>query len=108
MSSSKHSVICRAACTVWLAFWLTGCGYPEVSPKAYEVANALYSASNRQSSEHIEKAATLIDELRESDEITDRESEWLHAIVEQARAENWTEAAAEARKLIADQVHAAP
>ncbi|MHC4877494.1 MAG: hypothetical protein ACYTGL_13445 [Planctomycetota bacterium] len=94
--------------TTWLALCLSGCGYPEVSPKTYEVASALYAASNRQSLEHIEKSALLIDELRETEEITERESEWLKAIVEQARAEQWTEAAAEARVLIADQVRESP
>jgi polyhydroxyalkanoate synthesis regulator phasin len=87
---------------------MSGCGYPEVSPKTYEVANALYAASNRQSTEHIEKAAAITDELLAAGEISEREAGWLKAITEQARSGDWDSAAKEARALIADQSKTAP
>ncbi len=102
--SAGSSHWCRAFSwgTVF-AVIMSGCGYPEVSPKTYEVANALYAAANRQSTEHIDKAAVLTDELLAAGEISDREAGWLKAIAEQARNGDWDSAAAEARALIADQ-----
>ncbi len=85
-----------------------GCGYPEVSPKTYEVANALYAAANRQSVEHIDKAAEVTDELLAAGEISEREAGWLNTIAEQARSGDWDGASNEARSLIADQVKPAP
>ncbi|MBI1310345.1 hypothetical protein GC176_03485 [bacterium] len=87
-----------------LATGMNGCGYPEVSQKTYDVANALFAASNRRSAEHIEKAAVLVSELQAAGEITEREAGWLLEIVEQARSGDWDGAATEARTLIADQV----
>lgn len=87
---------------------VTGCGYPEVSPKTYEVANALYAAANRQSAEHIDRAVEVTDELLAVGEISDREAGWLKAIAEQARAGDWDAAAKEARALIADQAKPGP
>ena len=91
-----------------LAVVMAGCGYPEVSPKTYEIANALYSASNRQSAEHIDKAVAITEELLAAEEISEREAGWLKAIAEQARSGDWDGAAAEARSLIADQAKTAP
>lgn len=85
-----------------------GCGYPEVSPKTYDVANALYAAANRQSIEHIDKAVAITDELLAAEEISEREAGWLRAIAEQAHNGDWDGAATEARALIADQVKPAP
>jgi hypothetical protein len=87
-----------------LAAIASGCGYPEVSPKTYEVANALYAATNRQSIEHVDKAIAVTEELLAAGEISEREAGWLKAIAEQARNGDWDNAATEARRLIADQV----
>jgi hypothetical protein len=87
---------------------VSGCGYPEVSPKTYEVANALYAAANRQSTEHVEKAAVITEELLAIGDISEREAGWLREIAEKARSGDWNGAAAEARALIADQAKPAP
>ena len=91
-----------------LAVIMSGCGYPEVSPKTYEVANALYAAANRQSTEHIDKAVAITEELLAAEEISEREADWLKAIAEQASSGDWNGAAAKARKLIADQATPSP
>jgi|GEM_PF-576102 len=80
-----------------------GCGYPEVSPRTYELATALYSACNRRSEEHLEKVEALTEAARESGEITDRESQWIREIVEQARNGEWEPATLESRALLEDQ-----
>lgn len=89
---------------VLLAFGLMGCGYPEISPKSYELATALYSACNRHSEEHLAKVSDLMETHAESGDITDREFEWLQAIVEQAEEGDWEAAASEARQIMNDQV----
>lgn len=96
---------------IWLigvAMCMNGCGYPEVSGKTYEIANALYNASNRRSVEHIDKALAVIEEQLAAGEISGQEAEWLRAIAEQARSGDWEGAAAESRSLIADQVRNGP
>ncbi len=99
---------CLLVCVFALGVSIAGCGYPQVSPKTYEVANALYAAANRQSIEHIDKAVEITDELLAAGEITEREAGWLKAIAEQAHAGAWDDAAVEARTLIADQAQPAP
>ncbi|MCA9074724.1 MAG: hypothetical protein KDA93_06810 [Planctomycetaceae bacterium] len=89
---------------VVLAFCLIGCGYPEVSPKSYELATALYSACNRRSEEHLAKVSDLMETHAKSGDITNREFEWLQAIVEQAEEGDWEAAASEARQIMNDQV----
>ncbi len=68
------------ACVLTLAVSVSGCGYPDVSPKTYEVANALYAAANRRSIEHVEKALAVTDELIAAGDISEREADWLRSI----------------------------
>lgn len=83
---------------------LPGCGYPKVSPGTYEVAKSLYSACNRQSEPHLDRAAETIARLRRSAEITAREAEWLTEIVTTARAGHWEDAMLTAREIMEDQI----
>ncbi|QDU41012.1 hypothetical protein Mal4_53770 [Maioricimonas rarisocia] len=96
----KRLWILATACLIGVS----GCGYPEVSPKTYELAKALYSACNRRSPEHLEKVDHLAEAARESGEITEKESQWIRNIVEQARSGEWEPAALESRQLMEDQV----
>lgn len=95
----KQIQILAVACLIGAA----GCGYPEVSPKTYELVKALYSACNRRSEEHLEKVEALTEAARESGEITDRESQWIREIVEQARNGEWEPATLESRAILEDQ-----
>ncbi|MCA9019630.1 MAG: hypothetical protein KDA74_05785 [Planctomycetaceae bacterium] len=82
---------------------LNGCGYPEVSPKSYEISKALYSVCNQKSTERLETVQTLIQSSLKKSEITEREAGWLNAIVASANEGKWETATQEARRLMEDQ-----
>lgn len=83
---------------------VTGCGYPEVSPAAYDCAKALYSVCNRKDAPRLDAVEDAIRDAESQGDITATEAGWLRAIVAEARNERWEEAAAEARQLMTDQV----
>ncbi len=102
---STKAVLRPVPCFLALLLWcLAGCGYPEVSPKTYEISKALYSACNRQSEEHLSKVAELIESHLENGELTEREAKWLREIVQEAESGNWEAATLEARQLMEDQI----
>ncbi|QDU17329.1 hypothetical protein CA11_51700 [Gimesia maris] len=82
---------------------LSGCGYPAVSPKTYEISKALYSVCNQKSTERLETVEELIQTSLEKNEITEREAGWLNAIVTSANEGSWETATQEARRLMEDQ-----
>lgn len=92
----------------WLAgiclFAGQGCSYPEVSPKAYEISKALYSVCNLKRKDDLDKVSDAISAAVKTAELSKTESEWLTAIVEQARSGEWEEAADEARAILQDQI----
>ena len=79
--------------------------YGEVSPKAYEVAKALYSICNRKDVPRLKEVEALIVTASDSSELSASEQEWLLAIVEKARAGKWTYAMQDARVMMSEQVH---
>lgn len=82
-----------------------GCGgYGEVSPAAYDFATALYSISNGRASDRLDEVSTMIEAAHTRGELTEDEVSWLNAIVSDARGGDWTQAAKESRRIIADQV----
>lgn len=83
---------------------IAGCGYPEVSPKTYELAKAMYSVSNLKREDGIEKVESLIAESLQAGEITDGEADYLREIVQQCRDGEWDDAQQECRRLMEDQV----
>lgn len=97
-SSIRYAWLCLLA-----GICLSGCGYPQVSPTAYELSKALYSACNRQSEEQLTRVVELIDSHSSAGDINDKESKWLTAIVEQARNRQWNQAMIEARQIMEDQ-----
>ena len=82
---------------------LSGCGYPEVSPKTYELSKALYSVCNQKSPERLDKVQALIQSSLNQEEITSREADWLNGIIKQAQAGEWDEALQESRRIMEDQ-----
>lgn len=103
--TSDRRPVGRRAWWLGLVVLLAGCGgYPEVSPKTYEFAKALYGICNRQQLEKLDPVTEQIEAARDADEITAREAGWLLEIVETAGAGDWTAATAEARRLMEDQV----
>ena len=81
-----------------------GCRYPEVSPLTYKYAKALVSITNRQASDQLDKISSQIAESVEQGEVNEQESQWLLAIIEDARAGNWEKASDQARKMMEDQL----
>ena len=85
---------------------MTGCQqYGDVSPRAYEVAKALYSVCNRQDAPGLAAVEAVISTGVAASELTASEEEWLLAIVEKARAGEWTYAMQDARVMMSEQVH---
>lgn len=80
-----------------------GCGYPKVSPKAYEISKALYSVCNLKRQDDLDKVSDVISQAVSTSELTESEAEWLMVILEQARAGDWEAAALEARSVLQDQ-----
>jgi len=81
-----------------------GCGYPEVSPKVYEITKALYSVCNLKRDGDLDKVTNVISKAATDSELSDDESEWLLAIVQKARNGEWEAAAQEAHSILKDQV----
>lgn len=82
---------------------LAGCGYPEVSPKTYEIAKSLYAACNQKSEERLVAVEKLVQSSLEQQEISEREAQWLNAIINRAREGSWETAMQESRRLMEDQ-----
>jgi len=102
MPATRHSTtIAIFLCHVLL---ILGCGYPEVSPKTYECAKALYSVCNQKDVQRLDIVEQLISEGEAEESLRPAESQWLREIVATARSGEWTEAAAEARQILDDQI----
>ncbi len=87
-----------------VATWpLGGCGYPEVSPRAYEISQALYSVCNQKSAERLPVVEELIEKSLADGSLAEREGKWLNEIVAAGENGDWESAAREARRIMADQ-----
>ena len=83
---------------------LSGCKkYGDVSPRAYEISKALYSACNRKSTEHLEQSAEIVEESFEEGEITESEQQWFREIISKAEGGDWKQAMLDARSMMEDQ-----
>ena len=87
-----------------LMIFCQGCGYPKISPKAYEISKAMYLVCNMKRQDDLDKVAVVISEAAAASEISESESEWLMGIVEGVRAGEWEAAGLEARSILQDQV----
>lgn len=82
---------------------LAGCGYDEVGPHAYQLTISLDQALELKRTDQLQTAGKLLDEALAAGDITEREHDYLSAIVAQGLAGNWSEGRRECRKLLADQ-----
>lgn len=112
MNSEYSKKIARSRVSSLVVFGLTiwgvitvGCGYPEVSPKTYEFAKALYSATNLKQSDRVDEVETLIEAAISKGEISRREANYLREIIELSRSGEWEEAQKMTRRLMEDQVN---
>jgi hypothetical protein len=105
MQQSSSKTVRRGWVLVLLVgLMLAGCGYGEVTPRCYDYAKALYSICNRRDADRLEEFAALVDADLQSGELGDQEADWLRDIAERARAGDWSDAQAAARRLLEDQV----
>jgi len=95
----------RRAMLLTCAFMVSclGCGYPEVSPKAYEISKGLYTVCNLKRQSDLDQVSDVISKAASASELTKSEAGWLMGIVEQARAGQWEAAGLEARSILQDQ-----
>ncbi|MCA9087164.1 MAG: hypothetical protein KDA90_00865 [Planctomycetaceae bacterium] len=85
--------------------WMPGCHkYGDVSLGTYEHAQALYSICNRRDSERLKTFVDSLDKARARNEITERERKWLLDIVATAESGDWEAAAANAGRMMREQV----
>lgn len=96
--------IALLVCLPGLAISTAGCGYPEVSPRAYEIAKALYAITNRRQTDKLDVVTNLVEESRGDGTISDAEAGWLMEIVEEGRAGEWKSANERSRALMEDQI----
>ena len=80
-----------------------GCGYPEVSREAFELATLIENLCSYKKPEQVEKARALVREKREQNAITDSEQAVLMTILAEAEAGRWSAASEQARELMRTQ-----
>lgn len=79
--------------TLMTVLFVSGCQkYGKVSPKAYELATALYSLCNRKDTARLGKVESLIADSTKAAELSSSEEEWLKSIVKSARSGSWESA----------------
>jgi chromosome condensin MukBEF ATPase and DNA-binding subunit MukB len=83
---------------------VTGCGYGEVSPKTYEYTQALYSITNRQSSDKLAEFESKLEKAKTAQELNDSEFNLLSDIVATAKSGDWKSAQGDCRELMEAQV----
>lgn len=86
------------------AVLVAGCGYPKVSPTAYELSMSLYNVSNRKLKDQLPAVEERIAEAKNNEEISEREAKWLEDIVALAAKNRWKKAMQSARRMMEDQV----
>jgi len=91
--------LCVMACLGW-----AGCQrYPEMSPRAFEIAKAIDNLCNLKNTDQIPNARQKVNTDLQSGLITDREHGWLMSVLDDAEAGNWEQASATARQLLTSQ-----
>lgn len=81
----------------------SGCGYPKIGERAYEISKALYSTCNLKRENDLDKVADAIEQAASASEITESESEWLLEVVQKAKDGQWEAAEQEVRSILQDQ-----
>ncbi len=103
-----ESISRRRGLVVVLLAGLCGCGYGDVSHQAYEHATALYSICNRRDEARLQTYSQMLTTAQESGELTSKEAGWLAEIADLANVGEWEQATTKVRRLMTDQVQAAP
>lgn len=94
-------IILAISCLILLN--CVGCGYPEVSPKTYEISKTLYSVCSLKQEQNLTRVADVISQACDAQEVSASECAWLMDIVEQAQNGQWESATSEVRRILEDQ-----
>ncbi len=87
-------------CLVGAVCLLSGCGYPRVSDKTFELAKLLNTVCNLRNTHQLPKFRTLVDEAHQAGNITGSERDMLIEIADMASEQQWDRAESEARELL--------
>jgi len=97
-----------ALCAVWAGGVCVGCGYGDIGPEAYSYARAIDAVASRRAADRIDAIESQIDAGTRSGSLAAREAGWLRELLDECRAERWTEARRGARGLLESQARSAP
>ena len=98
MNTKTHTRRLPLALCLVAVLHTLGCGYGKVSPTTYDLAQSLYTVSNRKLDDQIDSIEKRIELARENGEVTAKEGRWLNAIVKQAKRQDWKKAMKSARR----------
>jgi hypothetical protein len=82
-----NRIVWRVCCTGLLL--IAGCGYPKISPRAYELTKALDAAMELKKPEQLERARELIRASAADGSLTEAEQVMLMDVVDLAAAGDW-------------------
>ena len=83
---------------------LSGCGYGEISPTAYQYAKGLYAICNRRAADRLESVRQDIESARNDGEISHHEADWLLEIIADGQQQRWDAGAHAAREIMEAQI----
>ncbi len=88
---------------------LRGCGgYGKIDAETYAYAKALHSICSCRDQQRLQAFATQLNEAQLRGEVVEHEAGWLNDIVAQAETGAWEDATRNVRRMMLDQVDAAP
>lgn len=85
-----------------VGLWWMNSGYGKVSPRTYQFSKSLYTACQTKNELHLSKAEELL--AADAKRLPEKELRWLNSIISLARDGKWESAAANARRMMEDQV----
>ena len=94
-----RAFVLTSACLVCFS----GCSYPQIGEKAYEISKALYMTCNLKREKDLDKVSELIRQAASDSELSESESELLLNIVAKAEDGEWEAAEQEVRSILEDQ-----
>ena len=104
MSTNKRLLMAGAALLVTIVFAARGCGrYGEVNALTFAHAKALYAACNTRQPQRLDVCVAMIDAAESTQQMSATEIGYLREIIAKGKAEQWEEAQAMSRQLMADQ-----
>ncbi|MGL4513744.1 MAG: hypothetical protein ACRCT8_11695 [Lacipirellulaceae bacterium] len=80
-----------------------GCGYGALSDEAYGYAEAVFGVAGRKAAERVEAITADIGAAERDGRLRAHEATWLRTMLDDCRAERWSEAQRAARAMMESQ-----